>query len=173
MSLKPWREVVKPHKDVSSGGFQQAEFAADLAQVLRGEAQSEYQDPVEFLSRTYLTQGIKQLLSEGLKRLSGQDAEPVIQVKTAFGGGKTHAMLSLYHLLQSPSKSAKLEHVAAMLSEAGIAEIPRANVAVLVGTALSATGECQEDATGHGLSARTLWGEIAAQLGGREAYELL
>ena len=72
MSLKPWREVVKPHRDVSSGRYQRAEFAADLAQVLRGDAQPEYQDPVEFFARTYLTRGISHLLVEGLKRLSDE-----------------------------------------------------------------------------------------------------
>lgn len=172
MGLKPWREVVKPHRDVSSGRYQRAEFAADMAQVLRGDAQPEYQDPVEFFARTYLTRGISHLLTEGLKRLSGGDGEPVIQVKTAFGGGKTHAMLSLYHLLRAPQEVAKLDHVAALLTAAGINALPEANVAVLVGTALSASGE-QRDPTGHGLPARTLWGEMAAQLGGAEGYEMV
>ncbi len=172
MSLKPWREVVKPHRDVSSGRYQRAEFAADLAQVLRGDAQPEYQDPVEFFARTYLTRGISHLLIEGLKRLSGNDGEPVVQVKTAFGGGKTHAMLSLYHLLHAPQKVAKLEHVAALLSEAGMDTPPEASVAVLVGTALAGTGT-QKDPTGHGLAVRTLWGEMAAQLGGAEGYEMI
>jgi len=95
---------------VSSGRFKQAEFAADMAQVLRGTAEVEYQDPVEFFNRTYLTVGISQLLADGLKRLAGEGGEPVIQVKTAFGGGKTHAMLSLYHLLRAPKEVAKLDH---------------------------------------------------------------
>lgn len=172
MSLKPWREVVKPHRDVSSGRYRQAEFAADLAQVLRGSAEPEYQDPVEFFSRTYLTRGISRLLSEGLKRLTGRDAEPIIEVKTAFGGGKTHAMLSLYHLLRAPDEVAQLDHVADLLSETGIEAVPEANIAVLVGTALSATEEEQELGR-HGLPVRTLWGEMAAQLGGDEAYEMI
>ncbi len=172
MGLTPWRDVVKPHRDVSSGRFKQAEFAADLAQVLRGSAEVEYQDPVEFFKRTYLTVGISQLLADGLKRLSGEGGEPVIQVKTAFGGGKTHAMLSLYHLLRAPEQVAKLDHVASLLAKDGIEAIPNANVAVMVGTALSASGE-QRDPTGHGLGVRTLWGEMAAQLGGAEAYEMI
>jgi|LSQX01.1.fsa_nt_gb predicted AAA+ superfamily ATPase len=172
MSLKPWRDVVKPHRDVSSGRFKQAEFAADLAQVLRGTAEVEYQDPVEFLKRTYLTVGISQLLADGLRRLSGEGGEPVIQVKTAFGGGKTHAMLSLYHLLRSPAEVGRLDHVASLLSEEGIEKIPEAKIAVMVGTALSASGE-QRDPTGHGLPVKTLWGEMAAQLGGADGYEMV
>ena len=61
-SLKPWREVVTPHKDVASGRYQQAEFAADLWQVHLGEGTDEYRNPVEFFRRTYLTESLKQLL---------------------------------------------------------------------------------------------------------------
>jgi len=99
MGLKPWRQVVTPHPDVATGRYHQAEFAADLAQVLAGKAEPEYQDPVEFFVRTYLTEGISRLLQVSLERLSGQGGEPVIQLKTAFGGGKTHTMLALYHLV--------------------------------------------------------------------------
>ena len=55
MSMKPWRKVAIPHDDVSSGRFQQAQFAADMSEVLNGSAQPEYQDPSEFFARTYLT----------------------------------------------------------------------------------------------------------------------
>ena len=53
--LRPWKEVARPHPDVSAGRYRQAEFAADLSQVARGRAEAEYQDPVEFFARTYLT----------------------------------------------------------------------------------------------------------------------
>ena len=43
LTLKPWRQVIEPHPDVRSGRFVQAEFAADLAAVMRGEAAPEYQ----------------------------------------------------------------------------------------------------------------------------------
>ena len=99
MSLKPWREVVSPHPDVAKGKYQQAEFAADLAQVLRGDAAAEYGDPTEFFDRTYLTEGMTRLLTTAVERVAGKGGEPVVQLKTAFGGGKTHTMLALYHLL--------------------------------------------------------------------------
>ena len=57
--LKPWREVVTPHKDVASGRYQQAEFAADLWQVHIGEGTDEYRNPVEFFRRTYLTESLQ------------------------------------------------------------------------------------------------------------------
>ena len=97
-NLKPWREVVTPHKDVASGRYQQAEFAADLWQVHLGEGTDEYKKPVEFFRRTYLTESLKQLLVGAVRRISGQGGDPVVQLQTNFGGGKTHSMLALYHL---------------------------------------------------------------------------
>ena len=72
--LRPWREIITPHPDVASGRYQQAEFAADLGQVYRGEGASEYLDPREFFNRTYLTEGLNHLLRNALRRLSGQEA---------------------------------------------------------------------------------------------------
>ena len=96
--LKPWREVVTPHKDVASGRYQQAEFAADLWQVHLGEGTDEYRNPVEFFRRTYLTESLKGMLVGAVRRLSndsGQGGDPVVQLQTNFGGGKTHSMLAL------------------------------------------------------------------------------
>ena len=49
--LKPWREIVTPHRDVASGRYQQAEFAADLWQVHLGEGVDEYRHPAESRAR--------------------------------------------------------------------------------------------------------------------------
>src|SRR5271157_5085567 len=96
--LKPWREVVTPHKDVASGRYQQAEFAADLWQVQLGQGSDEYKNPAEFFRRTYLTHSLNRLLVGAVQRLSGDRGDPVVQLQTNFGGGKTHSMLALYHL---------------------------------------------------------------------------
>lgn len=167
--LKPWREIVTPHPDVASGHFMQAEFAADLAQVHRGEGSGEYTDPVEFFHRTYLTEGLHDLLVGALQRLSGQDADPVVELQTNFGGGKTHSMLALYHLF-SGVESGRLQGLERVLGEAGVTQAPTARRAVLVGTALSpADAMVKEDGT----RVQTLWGELAWQLGGPEAYALV
>ena len=97
-TLKPWREVISPHKDVASGRYQQAEFAADLWQVHLGEGSPEYKDPKEFFRRTYLTASLSRLLADAVERLNGTGGDPVVQLQTNFGGGKTHSMLALYHL---------------------------------------------------------------------------
>jgi hypothetical protein len=83
-NLKPWREVVTPHKDVASGRYQQAEFAADLWQVHLGEGTDEYKKPSEFFRRTYLTESLKRLLVGAVRRISGEGADPVVQLQTNF-----------------------------------------------------------------------------------------
>jgi len=137
--LTPWKDVITPHPDVASGRYIQAEFAADLAQVLEGRADPEYQDPVEFCNRTYVTAGIRGLLRSAMERLTGKGGEPVVQLKTSFGGGKTHSMLALYHLLSGNKQLPKLEPIKNLLDETGLDAIPKAACAVLVGTYLDPT----------------------------------
>lgn len=161
--LPSWREVVTPHPDVAEGRYRKAEFAADLAQVARHTAVAEYQDPIEFFSRTYMTAGIKGLLNQALRRVSGQDGEPVIQLKTAFGGGKTHSMLALYHLLRGGFDITKVSSVRDVLTEAGLEHVPSARVAVIVGTALDPS-KSRRPQTMPGITVNTVWGEIAFQL---------
>src|SRR5262249_40650223 len=100
LGLKPWRGGVRPHPGVGGGNFSASEFAADLSFVSHGEGSREYVDPAEFFRRTYLTEGLKGLLSRAAKRIGGDmNASPVVNLQTNFGGGKTHSMLALWHLL--------------------------------------------------------------------------
>src|SRR5579872_5097520 len=96
--LPCWRELITPHPDVAAGRFEHAEFAADLNQVYRGEGEPEYRDPHEFYARTFITEGMRMLLVDALRRLGGSGGDPVVELQTNFGGGKTHSMLALYHL---------------------------------------------------------------------------
>ncbi|MDH6100179.1 Swt1 family HEPN domain-containing protein [Anabaenopsis sp. FSS-46] len=168
--FKPWREVVTPHPDVASGRYQQAEFAADLWQVYLDEGSDEYRLPTEFFRRTYLTEGLKQLLLNALQRFSGQGGDPVIELQTNFGGGKTHALLALYHLCFGvPLKD--LPELEPVLTTAGMSELPEnVKTAVIVGNKIPPG---QPDTKTDGTVVRTLWGEIAWQLGGKEGYEML
>uniref|UniRef100_A0A7C1FH22 ATP-binding protein n=1 Tax=Caldilinea aerophila TaxID=133453 RepID=A0A7C1FH22_9CHLR len=165
-ALKPWREVVTPHPDVASGRYQQAEFAADLWQVHLGQGSDEYRDPVEFFRRTYLTESLKRLLVGAVERLSGQGGDPVVQLQTNFGGGKTHSMLALYHLF-SGIRPGGLPGVDTVLAEVGVTALPSVRRVVLVGNKLSPGNPIVKP---DGTIVRTLWGELAYQLGGPEAY---
>jgi predicted AAA+ superfamily ATPase len=167
--LKPWREVVTPHKDVMSRGYAEAKFAADLAQVIAGEGEAEYRDPREFFARTYLTYGLSELLKGAILRLNGQGGAPVVELQTNFGGGKTHSMLALYHLTGFANTTA-LPGVEDLLKSVGVPGLPRSARAVLVGTALNAGQRWRKP---DGSEIGTLWGELAHQLGGRESYQLV
>ena len=161
--LPSWREVVQPHPDVAEGRYQTAEFAADLAQVARGEGAFEYRDPVEFFARTYITEGMSGLLVKSLQRIAGVGGEPVIQLKTAFGGGKTHSMLALYHMVKSGVSVDKIPSLKPILDKAGLTELPKANVAVLVDTFLDPNKK-KNPANLPGYTVNTIWGEMAYQL---------
>jgi len=165
--LKPWREIVTPHKDVASGRYQQAEFAADLWQVHLGEGTDEYRDPVEFFRRTYLTESLKGLLVGAIHRLAGRGGDPVVQLQTNFGGGKTHSMLALYHLF-SGTMPGELAGIDAVLQEAQATEFEATRRVVLVGNKISPGNPVTKD---DGTVVRTLWGELAWQLGGKKAFE--
>src|ERR1017187_6585200 len=166
-NLKPWREVVTPHKDVASGRYQQAEFAADLWQVYLGEGTDEYKKPVEFFRRTYLTESLKHMLVGAVQRISGQGGDPVVQLQTNFGGGKTHSMLALYHLFSGAAPN-DLAGIDAVLQEAGTDKLPTAKRVVLVGNKISPGNPVKKS---DGTIVRTLWGELAWQLGGKKAFE--
>ncbi len=172
--LRPWREVIQPHDDVARGAFTASEFAADLHLVHTGQAtSSEYGDAVEFFARTYLTEGLRDLLSRALRRLNGEaGASPVVNLQTNFGGGKTHSMLALYHLFSgTPAKHfpQELQELIAANGNPDLSALGVRRVA-LVGTYLKAGSPIIKD---DGTEVRTLWGELAWQLGGREAYDLI
>ncbi len=169
-ALKPWRQVIEPHPDVRSGRFQQAEFAADLAAVIRGEAGPEYQEARPFFDRTYMTEGLRDLVVNGIKRLTGTGGDPVVQLQTNFGGGKTHSMLALYHAFSAGFKLSDLRDFDDIRNLLGdIDDDITARRAVIVGTSFNVSVPRQR----RDCSTRTIWGEIAYQLGGAAAYELV
>ena len=167
--MKPWREVAKPHKDVLTGTFQSAEFAADLSAVRAGRSTPEYADAELFFDRTFITEGMRLLLTQVAQRLNGTGGEPVIQLQTAFGGGKTHTMLAVLHLAGRTVALERLHGLQAVLDVAGVKDVPRASVAVLDGNEHS-PGQSWKRGK---LTVRTLWGELAWQLGGAQGYELV
>jgi predicted AAA+ superfamily ATPase len=168
-NLKPWREVVLPHRDVATGQYQQAEFAADLHQVWRDEAEDEYGKPEEFFRRTFLTEGLRDLLLNATRRLRAEGGDPIVQLQTNFGGGKTHSLIALYHLAGG-YEPAKLPGVEQMLAENGLGSPPEANRVVLVGQMID-PGKPHEKP--DGTVVQTLWGELAWQLGGAEGYAIV
>ena len=112
MTLKPWREVIVPHEDVLDGKFQESEFAADFTKVVDGVASPDYQDPILFFERTVITEGTSLLLQSVVKRLAGKGGDPVVQLQTAFGGGKTHTMMAVLHVASGAVPAKKMLGIA-------------------------------------------------------------
>ena len=181
--LTAWRDVIRPNLEVAQGNFREADFAADLQQVHNERASAAgYGNPVSFFKQTYITPGIRTLLVNTLKRLSGKGGHPVIQTKTGFGGGKTHSLIALYHLVTSADAliNPPMDGEHDKISE-DIRDIMRKagwdpdtgiqpKIAVLGGTYFSTT---DSTVTENGEPLNTLWGIMAYQLGGQETYELV
>lgn len=171
IELTPWRKVAKPQSDVAKGRYASAEFAADLSSVVAGTAAKEYGNSKEFFRRTHITEGIIKLVDMSMLRMTGHGGQPILQLKTVFGGGKTHTMLALYHLLKGLNKVDA--GVLAAFDPSWQSNPPKkANIAVLVGTALDPTKPTAIEGRPN-LKARTLWGHLAGQLGGSKGYAMI
>lgn len=167
--MKPWREIAVPNHDVLESTFLQSEFAADITAVRTGKASREYQDAAAFFQRTFITEGMRLLLIQVAQRLNGKGGEPVIQLQTAFGGGKTHTMLAVYHLATRQCPLAELAGIPELIDQSGMMSVPQARVAVIDGIAHSPGQPWKHEKQ----VIHTLWGELAWQLGGAEAYTLV
>jgi hypothetical protein len=166
--LKPWLQIVQPHEDIRKGDFDESVFAADLGEVRQGRGALDYRDPALFFKKTFFTKGIKSMIKDVLNRLHGKKGEPVIQLTTPFGGGKTHTLLSIYHIIENRKIAEKNKSIKEILNENKISSVPEARVATIVGTAIDPT---QGRKTVDNCHIRTIWGELAYQLGGKELFK--
>lgn len=159
-------DLCVPREDVLAGRVKDEEFAADLAAVVNGKATKEYADASLFFKYTYPTRGLKTLLETVCRRLSGKGGElnSVIRLDTQFGGGKTHSLIALVHAVRG------LQGVQNAKEFIDLKLLPEGNVRVA-----AIDGENADPANGlqleKGLMARSLWGEMAYRLAGREGYE--
>ena len=167
MALKQWRDIAIPRDDVCKGSFQEAEFAADISSVRHNRATKEYQDPELFFAMTYITSGMEALLKSVLRRITGTGGDPVIQLKTAFGGGKTHSLLAVYHIAKQEKPLSSLNGINTILNNLNIVDLPKSKVVVIDGT----NQDASKPRVYGNVHINTLWGDIAWQLGGAEAFE--
>jgi len=156
--LAAWTSVARPHADVTGGALDMGTYAANLARVFRGiEGVPEvYRRPDRFFAATYLTAGLRSLLHDVLAVLEGDDGDRVLQLRTPFGGGKTHTLVALLHLARDRAAAAGIDGLAALPDPGPV------QVAVLSGEELD---PLTPRTTSDGTVTRTLWGELAAQLG--------
>jgi len=170
--LQPWFRVVTPHSDIRQGRLDESVFAANLAEVALGHGREIYNNPVVFFSKTYFTAGLKSVARTVIKGLNGQeDAENrVISLQTGFGGGKTHTLISLYHICRWGKSATQSQYAAELLSYTGQPQFENANIAVFTNTTNDPANGRQ---VSEGFTIKTIWGELAYQLGGIEAYDII
>jgi hypothetical protein len=169
-NVKPWYAVAMPHEDIRESRLDEAVFAANLWGVRQNDAPELYLDPEAFFAKTYLTAGLSKVLKKVAKALSGTaDAgDRIISLQTAFGGGKTHTQVALWHLAKHPDKIRNSSACADVRKELGD-QLPGQvkGVAVFTNQTCDAT---QGRKTPEKVQTRTLWGELALQLGGVKLY---
>lgn len=180
--LPPWTRVAVPHEDILRGELDLSTYAADLGAVARKDPKCPriYREPVPFFRATHLTTGLQRLLGDVMKALAGGAGDRVLQLRTPFGGGKTHTLVALYHLanagedewhdLMEDRDASPLPEITRKSGWPVESRPKGLRCAVLSGIDLDAsTGRKEKD----GPHLRTLWGELAWQLGRGEAYALV
>src|SRR3989442_808286 len=168
--LKPWYQVVTPREDLRENRpLDASEFAVHLDHIRLGRAHADYIEPKRFFDRTFFTQGLMDLSAQVVRRLSGVAVETsaVFNMATQFGGGKTHSLTALYHLARGGESAKSWRGVDAVLTRAQVKTVPKANVAVFVGTEFDVVDGRGGDGEPH---RKTPWGEIAWQLGGERLF---
>ena len=169
--MNPWFKNVTPHKDIQGGHLDESIFAANLAEVAAGTGREIYTSPEMFFQKTYFTAGLKSIARRVVQGLNGgQDADNrVISLQTGFGGGKTHTLISLFHLAKWGKKAIISQHTQELLATTGEPQFDSAHIAVFTNT----TNDPAQGRKVDGFTIRTLWGELAYQLGGATAYEII
>lgn len=169
--MKPWFKVVIPHSDIREGKLDESVFAANLAEVASGAGPEVYSNANSFFAKTYFTAGIKTICKRVVDGLDGNhnSGDRILSLQTGFGGGKTHSLITLYHIAKNGSKVNQLSGAKDLTDGLGNINFDTASVAVFTNTTCDPTQGRKVD----GLTIRTIWGELAYQLGGKPAYELI
>lgn len=163
--MEPWYKVTQPRKELREGrSLDPSEFAVHLEQIVSGTAPEDYRDPAKFYVRTFFGQALTDYCRMVLRRLVGETANtaPVLSLLTQFGGGKTHTLATLYHLVTSGPRAREYPGVSKLLQDIGLPEVPKGRVAVFVGN--SWYGE---------LGRETPWLDLAGQLAGEAGRQVL
>ena len=167
--LPAWFNSIMPQYDIRNGQLDESVFAANIEEVAAGTAPVVYQDIVSFFDRTYVTDGMRELIRRVIQALNGKESQNrVISLQTGFGGGKTHSLISLYHAVKYSRDFRELGAARNILEPEDMPQFDNARVAVFTQNTVSVVnGHRTED----GITTHTLWGELAYQLGGVEGYE--
>ena len=166
--IPAWFTNVYPHYDIRNGSLDESVFAANLSEVALGIGPEVYSNPTSFFEKTYITAGLRDIANRVVRALNGEESENrVISLQTGFGGGKTHTLISLYHIAKAGKSLFDSAYTANILQADVAPTFDKAKVAVFTNNTNDVT---QGRITDDGITIHTLWGELAYQLGGAEAY---
>ncbi|QKY19680.1 ATP-binding protein [Halolamina sp. CBA1230] len=178
-------DTCEPRQDVLTGELAEDQFAASLADVAHSsDAPEVYADPQLFFEKTYPTSGLQELLTRLTTRFVGSHQDDytgtngILRLDTSFGGGKTHNQIAAYHLAESPEAVPDIsdfihdQELADNYTEAAALGLD-VNTAVFVGTHVDAEDARSNYEDADAPATKTMWGEMAYQLFGREGYEFL
>ena len=171
---KMWHEVVKLRDDLRSGDLPLHLFAADLYEVMMQNGKRPiYEKPEEFFALTFPTHNLRNLVRDVVLRLAGKNDKAVRQLELTYGGGKTHTLITLWHLAHDPAALPDLPAVHEFFETIGIAP-PKARIAALCFDKLDV--EKGMDVRGPDGTIRRLkhpWSVLAFQVAGDDGLKLL
>ena len=166
--IPAWFTNVYPHYDIRNSALDESVFAASLSEVALGIGQEVYSNPTMFFEKTYVTAGLRDIANRVIRALNGEESENrVVSLQTGFGGGKTHTLISLFHIANAGRSLLNSAYTANLLQEGVVPNFDNAKVAVFTN---NTTDVVQGRTTNEGITIYTLWGELAYQLGGVEGY---
>ena len=167
--LPAWFTNAIPHYDIRNGSLDESVFAANLGEVAMGTGQEIYCNPITFFEKTYITAGLRSVANRVIRALNGEETDNrVISLQTGFGGGKTHTLISLFHIAKAGKALISSPYTRAFLDENLTPKFEGAKVVVFTN---NTTDVLQGRITEDGITVYTLWGELAYQLGGKAGYE--
>lgn len=170
----PWHQVVTLRDDLKTGELALNEFAADLYDVaLQSGRRRLYEDPQSFFALTYPTTALRDLARDVVHRLAGKNQKAVRQLELTYGGGKTHTLITLFHLVNDPAALPDVVAVNEFKAHIGI-PLPAARVAVMPFDKFDAEKGIEvRDPSGNRRMLRQPWSALAWQLAGDDGLKLL
>lgn len=174
LTWKPWHEIVKLRDDLRSGDLPLHMFAADLYEVMMQNGKRPiYERPEEFFALTFPTHNLRGLVRDVMLRLAGKNDKAVRQLELTYGGGKTHTLITMRHLVNDPTNLPDLPAAREFAETIGQVP-PQTRVAALCFDKLDVETGCEvRSPEGKIRRLKQPWSLLAYQIAGDEGLKLL